>query len=64
MLTWDVFGYYLYLPSYFIHHDIALQQQEWLTHLLDKYEPTSTLYQAIQIENGNWVMKYSMGMCF
>ena len=64
MLTWDVFGYYLYLPSYFIHHDIALQHQEWLTHLLDKYEPTSTLYQAIQIENGNWVMKYSMGMSF
>ncbi len=64
MLTWDVFGYYLYLPSHFIQHDIALQNQEWITQLLDKYEPTSTLYQAIQIENGNWVMKYSMGMSF
>jgi len=64
MLTWDVFGYYLYLPSHFIHHDIALQHQEWITHLMDKYEPSSTLYQATLIENGNWVMKYSMGMSF
>lgn len=62
MLTWDVFGYYLYLPSHFIYSDLALHNPEWINHLLDTYEPTSTLYQAIQLENGNWVMKYSMGM--
>lgn len=64
MLSWDVFGYYLYLPSHFIYGDITLQNQDWLTHLLDTYEPTATLYQAVKIDNGNWVMKYSMGMSF
>ena len=62
ILSWDVFGYYLYLPAKFIYHDIALQNFEWLNELLNKYEPTATLYQAIKIDNGNWVMKYSMGM--
>ena len=62
MLTWDVFGYYLYLPANFIYSDLTLQSQDWLNHLLEVYEPTSTLYQAVKIENGEWVMKYSMGM--
>lgn len=62
LLTWDVFGYYLYLPARFIHHDLFLQNQEWLTQLIADYQPTGTLYQAVQTESGNWVMKYPMGM--
>jgi len=62
VLTWDVFGYYLYLPAQFIYHDLALTNQAWLTELLTKYEPTGTLYQAVLLENGNWILKYSMGM--
>lgn len=61
-LSWDVFGYYLYLPAKFIHHDIALQDKAWLDALIAKYQPTATLYQAVKIENGNWIMKYSMGL--
>ena len=62
ILSWDVFGYYLYLPAQFIHHDLTLLNQDWLTELINKYEPTGTLYQAIKLENGNWVMKYTMGL--
>ncbi|MFA5418945.1 MAG: hypothetical protein WC341_10855 [Bacteroidales bacterium] len=62
VLSWDVFGYYLYLPAKFIYHDLALTDQSWLYALIQKYEPTSTLYQAQMLANGNWVMKYSMGL--
>ncbi len=62
VLTWDVFGYYLYLPGKFIYKDIGLLNQDWLSHLIDKYKPTATLYQAFKLENGNWVIKYSMGL--
>lgn len=62
ILTWDVFGYYLYLPAQYIYHDLNLSNQEWLTNLINTYDPTATLYQAIKLDNGNWVMKYSMGL--
>ena len=62
VLSWDVFGYYLYLPAKFIYRDLALINQEWLTHLIDKYETTATLYQAVKMPNGNWVIKYTMGL--
>ncbi|OFY96007.1 MAG: hypothetical protein A3K10_08385 [Bacteroidetes bacterium RIFCSPLOWO2_12_FULL_31_6] len=62
MLTWDVFGYYLYLPSHFIYSDLGLINQDWLNHIINTYEPSTTLYQAVKIENGNWVIKYTMGL--
>jgi hypothetical protein len=62
VLTWDVFGYYLYLPAAFIYNDLFLLDHSWLDNIINQYETTATLYQAVQIENGNWVMKYSMGM--
>jgi hypothetical protein len=62
VLSWDVFGYYLYLPAKFIYHDLHLLNQTWLDGLINTYDPTSTLYQAVQVENGNWVMKYSLGL--
>lgn len=60
-LSWDVFGYYLYLPAKFIYHDLAVHDRTWLDALLVKYNPTGTLYQASPLENGNYVFKYSMG---
>ena len=62
MLTWDVFGYYLYLPSYFNYSDLTLSNQEWLTDIVDKYKTTSTLYQIYMVEAGKWVIKYTMGL--
>ncbi|MCK4677223.1 MAG: glycosyltransferase family 39 protein [Bacteroidales bacterium] len=32
-----------------------------MTELIDKYESTATLYQAVNLPNGNWVIKYTMG---
>ncbi|HRQ83782.1 MAG TPA: hypothetical protein PLV70_01565 [Flavobacteriales bacterium] len=61
-LTWDVFGYYLYLPATFIHHDIALEDHAWLDRVMDQYEPSSTLYQLVDGPDGKRVIKYSAGM--
>lgn len=61
-LTWDVFGYYLYLPATFIHHDIALEDHAWLEEVMARYEPSATLYQLVDGPNGTRVIKYSAGM--
>ncbi|NND94049.1 MAG: hypothetical protein HKN45_04240, partial [Flavobacteriales bacterium] len=61
-LTWDIFGYYLYLPAHFVHDDILLQEKEWQDSLMKDYRPSSTYYQLVPLENGNTVIKYSMGM--
>lgn len=60
ILTWDVFGYYLYLPAYFIYDDI--DDLEFAPELIDQYRSTETFYQADRMENGNMVMKYTMGL--
>lgn len=61
-LTWDVFGYYLYLPATFIHHDLALEDPVWLDEVMARYEPSSTLYQLVDAPEGKRVIKYSAGM--
>jgi hypothetical protein len=59
-ISWDVAGYYHYLPAFLIYKD-ALQQRfsEQIQH---KYQPASNFYSAYQdTASGNWVMKYSAG---
>jgi hypothetical protein len=62
ILSWDVFGYYLYLPATFIYHDLRLTNLAWVNQLIDQYQATATFYQANPMPNGGWVMKYSIGM--
>lgn len=62
VLTWDVFGYYLYLPATFIHDDVALNDRAWLDEVITTYEPSATLYQLVDGPDGNRVIKYSAGM--
>ncbi len=45
VISWDVFGYYLYLPAAFIHHDITLQHFDWVLEVQKQYEVSDTLYQ-------------------
>ncbi len=60
-IAWDVSGYYWYLPSMFIYHD--LEHQGFKDSILKKYAPTgSDFQQGMQLDNGNYVMKYSSGM--
>ncbi|MFT3884355.1 MAG: hypothetical protein QM724_02665 [Flavobacteriales bacterium] len=61
-LTWDVFGYYLYLPAIVIHDDPALKDHAWLDEVMTTYEPSGTLYQVVDAPDGGRVIKYSAGM--
>ena len=59
-ISWDVSGYYMYLPAIFIHHDI--KKCTFLDEVLQEYHPTPDLQQAFIHEgSGNYVMKYSLG---
>ena len=62
ILSWDVFGYYLYLPTTFIYHDLGLVNKEVIVNLIEQYNSTSSFYQVNPTESGLYVMKYSMGM--
>ncbi len=59
-LTWDVTGYYLYLPAAFIYDD--LDELKFKDDIMKKYNPASSFYHAVQLENGNYVMKYPIGL--
>ncbi len=58
-ISWDVSGYYLYLPATFIYKD--LKQCRFFDSILQKYHPTPDFQQAFRHESGNYVMKYTMG---
>jgi hypothetical protein len=60
VVSWDGLGYYLYLPGGFIYDDLG--KLEWLPHILETYHPTPHLYQVVQLDNGNFAMKYLMGL--
>lgn len=62
VLCWDTFGYYLYLPATLLHNDLALQDQTWVQQVFDTYHNSATFYQASQLPDGRWVMKYPMGL--
>lgn len=62
IISWDVFGYYLYLPAQFIYNDIGINDFSWLQKILDQYAPTIGFYQAYIGPEGEYVMKYPMGM--
>ena len=62
IISWDVFGYYLYLPANFIHHDLGIRNFEWVHQVLETYHPTFVFYQAAPGPEADLVMKYTMGM--
>ena len=59
-ISWDVSGYYYYLPALFIYHDI--KHLSWSDSIQQKYYPASTQYQAFDHPSGVKVMKYAAGM--
>ena len=60
-ISWDVSGYYWYLPSLFIYKDI--KHQAFKDSIINRYHPANAEFnQAMQLPGGNYVMKYSSGM--
>jgi hypothetical protein len=63
-LSWDVFGYYLYLPATFIYHDPGLTDHNWIDIIIQKYHNTDFFYQAYPGIGQYWVIKYPMGLAW
>jgi hypothetical protein len=63
-LAWDAAGYYIYLPSAIIYHDLS--QLNWGDTVIPKYEPGPVNAKdfGIKVENGNTVLKYTSGLAF
>jgi len=62
ILCWDVFGYYLYLPLTFIYNDLGLKDPAIIDTIIQKYNNTSSFYQALPSPTGTRVMRYSIGL--
>ncbi|RXK59263.1 hypothetical protein ESA94_14070 [Lacibacter luteus] len=58
-ISWDVSGYYMYLPATFIYKD--LKKCTFKDSVLAKYQPTPDFQQAFLHSSGNYVMKYPLG---
>ena len=58
-ISYDVSGYYMYLPAVFIYHD--LRELKFLPDIIAEYRPTDDPYQAFTTPDGDRVMKYSLG---
>ncbi len=59
-ISWDVSGYYMYLPALFIYKDI--KKCSFKDDVITRYYPTPDFHQAfIHKRTGNYVMKYASG---
>ncbi len=59
-ISWDITGYYLYLPAIFIYKD--LKQLHFKDEMLKKYHPSPNFGHAfLHKKSGNYVIKYSLG---
>ena len=58
-ISWDVSGYYMYLPAFFIYRD--LKQCGFKDYVIEKYKPAPAFEMAFRHSSGNYVMKYSCG---
>ena len=61
IISWDTFGYYLYLPQVFINNDLGFSNLEQVQSIVDTYQNTGTLYQIWQTETGDWLIRYTSG---
>ncbi|SNR40166.1 hypothetical protein [Hymenobacter mucosus] len=61
LLSWDAYGYYIYLPAVFIHHD--LKDLRFGEGVIKEFQPTIAFDQAFRPPGSNhYVLKYSSGM--
>lgn len=61
-LSWDIMGYYFYLPLLFIYNDIQISDYSVLQNIVETYKGTTSLYQIHRFPNGNHGIIYTMGM--
>lgn len=58
-ISWDVSGYYWYLPAIFIYKDVKIMS--FSDTIMAKYSPSSSAYQYFKHRSGHNIMKYTCG---
>lgn len=61
-LSYDIYGYYLYLPMYFIHGNLDFSNMDLVYKLNELYKNTPTLYQLSYIDFKNYIIRFPIGM--
>jgi len=62
VISWDVYGYYLYLPAFFIYHDGDFNDTRWMDETNAVYNSTPSYYQLTDIPGNKKLVRYSSGM--
>jgi hypothetical protein len=62
ILSWDTFGFYLYLPATFIYDDPGIRDVRWIEEINATYNNTATLYQLAPTHMGTNVIRFTPGM--
>lgn len=60
-ISYDNFGYYLFLPASFIYHDPGLER-EWYKEINEKYKSTPTYFQLMKSPKGGVIIRFFRGM--
>lgn len=60
VISWDVYGYYSYLPGIFIYEDVP--NYGFVASHFSKYNVSANLYQLAEIQEGVFAPIYTMGM--
>lgn len=61
-ISWDILGYYLYLPSTFIYHEPLLKDIGWLEKINKEKDLAGTLYMVSSNDEGKPIYFFLMGM--
>jgi hypothetical protein len=61
LISYDVFGYYLYLPLTFLVDGDSQEALNYLQEIQTKYSSSDTLYQIQTLPDGDFVLKYTSG---
>jgi len=61
-ISWDILGYYLYLPATFIYHQPLLRDIEWLKKVNQEKDLAGTLYMVSANGEGEPIYFFLMGM--
>ncbi len=60
IITYDIYGYYLYLPALITYHDT--KEFEFVDEHFEKYKISATKYQLNKIDDGIFVPIYTSGL--
>lgn len=62
--SWDVLGYYMYLPATFVYQDPLLTDIQWLSKEVFERGLSGTLYMVTTAPDGSNMYFFLMGMAF